>query len=98
MLGHGELAKPLWRACRRAGLRRVGWHILRHTFASHLVMRGVPLKAVQELLGHTTIQMTMRYSHLAPEIGRQAVAVLEQPANGDAMAPAWHLHGTMAGN
>jgi integrase len=98
MLGHGELGKPLARACRRAGLRRVGWHVLRHTFASHLVMRGVPLKAVQELLGHATIQMTMRYSHLAPEIGRQAVAVLEQPQGGDAMAPAWHQRGAVAGN
>jgi len=52
---------PLWRACRRAGLRKIGWHCLRHTFASHLVMRGVPLKAVQELMGHATIEMTMRY-------------------------------------
>jgi site-specific recombinase XerD len=34
--------------------------VLRHTFASQLVMRGVPLKAIQELLGHATIDMTMR--------------------------------------
>ena len=35
---------PMWRACKRAGLRRIGSHVGRHSFASHLVMRGVPLK------------------------------------------------------
>ena len=40
----GRCKWPLWRACKRAGLRRVGWHVLRHTFASHLAMRGVPVK------------------------------------------------------
>jgi integrase len=68
---------PLWRACRRAGLRRIGWHCLRHTFASHLVMRGVPLKAVQEMMGHATIEMTMRYSHLSPDVKRDAVKLLD---------------------
>ena len=41
-------------------------------------MRGVPLKAVQELLGHGTITMTLRYSHLAPEVRRDAVELLDQ--------------------
>ena len=76
-LTKGECKHPLWRACKRAGLRRIGWHVLRHTFASHLVMRGAPLKAVQELLGHATIMMTMRYAHLAPEIAREAVKLLD---------------------
>ena len=40
-------------------------------------MRGAPLKAIQELLGHATIQMTMRYSHLAPEVAREAVRLLD---------------------
>ena len=40
-------------------------------------MRNVPLKAVQELLGHATIEMTMRYSHLSPEIPRDAVKLLD---------------------
>ena len=42
-------------------------------------MRGVPLKAVQELLGHSTIQMTMRYAHLGPEVTRDAVNLLDRP-------------------
>jgi integrase len=78
-LTKGEAKWPLWRACKRAGLRRVGWHVLRHTFASHLVMRGVPLKAVQELLGHASIEMTMRYAHLAPDVSREAVKLLDAP-------------------
>lgn len=64
-------------ACRKAGLRDVQWHALRHSFASHLVQKGVPLKAVQELLGHSTIEMTMRYAHLAPAMLADAVAVLD---------------------
>ena len=82
----GELRHPLRRACRKAGLRDVGWHDLRHTFASHLAMRGAPLKAVQELLGHSTIQMTMRYAHLAPHVAREAVALLDRK---DGPSPTW---------
>ncbi len=78
-LTKGEAKWPLWRACKQAALRRVGWHALRHTFASHLVMRGVPLKAIQELLGHATIDMTMRYAHLAPDVTRDAVQLLDAP-------------------
>jgi len=66
-----EYKWPMWRACKKAGLRKISWHVLRHTFASHLVMKGVPLKAVQELMGHATIEMTLRYSHLSPEIGAE---------------------------
>jgi len=63
-------------ACRRAGLEDFRFHDLRHTFASHLVMNGVSLKAVQELLGHADIKMTLRYSHLSQAHLKEAVAVL----------------------
>lgn len=60
-----------------AGLGSVGWHVLRHTFASHLVQRGVTLAVVKELLGHADIRTTMRYSHLAPGAERGAVKLLD---------------------
>jgi len=69
---------PLWRACKRAGLRRIGWKVCRHTFASHLVMKGAPLKAVQELMGHATIEMTMRYAHLSPDVRKDVVQLLDR--------------------
>ena len=64
MLTRHEADTLLARALRRSGIGGFGWHALRHTFASHLTMRGVPLKAVQELLGHASIAMTVRYAHL----------------------------------
>jgi len=67
----------IWRTCKRAGLRQFGWHTLRHTFASHLAMKGVPMRVIQELMGHATIEMTMRYAHLAPNVMEDAIELLE---------------------
>ncbi len=53
-------------ALRRAGLTGVSWHKLRHTAASRRVMAGVDLVSVKAFLGHSSIETTMRYSHLAP--------------------------------
>jgi len=66
----GPLERALCEAdiCREQG--RIGWHDLQHTYGSHLAMRGVPLKAIQELMGHATIEMTERHAHLSPEVRR----------------------------
>jgi integrase len=69
--------KRLYKMCDAAGLRRIGWHVLRHTFASQLVMAGAHLKAVQELLGHTDIQTTMRYAHMSPSTLSETVKLLD---------------------
>ncbi len=71
------MSQRLTEACVTAGIRRITWHVLRHTFASELAIKGVPLHAVQTLLGHTTIMTTMRYSHVAPSALRTAIDLLD---------------------
>jgi integrase len=60
-------------AIKQAKIADYTWHCNRHTFASRLVMAGVDIRTVAQLMGHATIQMTMRYAHLAPE--REQLAV-----------------------
>ncbi len=66
-----------------AEIENFKWHDLRHTFASRLVMAGEDLRTVQELMGHRTIHMTVRYAHLAPEHKLAAVQKLCPAANGN---------------
>ncbi|MCG2706883.1 MAG: site-specific integrase [Candidatus Omnitrophica bacterium] len=54
------------------------FHALRHSFASHLVMSGVDLNTVKDLMGHKSIEMTLRYSHLSPSHKKRAVDLLCQ--------------------
>ncbi|MBI3988851.1 MAG: site-specific integrase [candidate division NC10 bacterium] len=68
-----EISHAFTRAVRGAGIENFHFHDLRHTFASRLVMAGVDLRTVQELLGHKTLTMTLRYSHLSSSHQRQAV-------------------------
>ena len=63
----------LYRAQQRAGLPKKGAHILRHTFCSHLAMRGTPQRAIQELAGHAKSSTTEIYMHLAPRALQDAI-------------------------
>ena len=65
-------------AARRANVKK-GVHILRHTFCSHLSMRGAPAKAIQELAGHADLTMTQRYMHLSPAALDAAIRLLDEP-------------------
>lgn len=72
-------------ACRKAGIRDFHFHDLRHTCASWLVMAGVDLRAVAEILGHKTIRMTMRYSHLSPDHLQKTVSVFDKITSTDTL-------------
>jgi integrase len=61
----------------RAGIKNFRFHDLRHTFASHMVMRGASLKDLQELLGHKSMSMLLRYTHLTQEHKKKAVNLLQ---------------------
>ncbi len=77
LLTRTEIDTLLRHAVKRAKLRSIGWHIMRHAFCSHLAMRGVPVRTIQELAGHAGIMTTMRYMHLTQSAVDEAVRVLE---------------------
>jgi integrase len=71
-----EMKKAFKSALKRPDINDFRFHNLRHTFASLIIMKGGTLKNVQELLGHKTMTMTLRYAHLTQEHKRKAVNLL----------------------
>jgi integrase len=81
-LSQSSSIKKLHKTCERAGIRRIGWHTLRHTFASHLAQSGANIVAIQQLLGHTDIKTTMRYAHINRDVLKVAIGNLNKAKEG----------------
>lgn len=63
----------------KAGIKRIRWHDLRHTYASLLISQNLPIKYIQRQMGHSSIQVTLdRYGHLMPDIHNQAISALNR--------------------
>ncbi len=77
-------ARVLKRACLMAGVPVVSWHKLRHSCATQLLSCGVPLQAIKELLGHTSLEVTSIYAHVAPNLAWEYMHLLSAPAIGGA--------------
>ena len=89
-----DMAKhPFNRATRKAGVRTIRIHDARHSFASQLVMDGVPLTAVKEYLGHSDLAMTMRYAHLSPAARQEYVSRLDESPKRTDANQAWSQNG-----
>jgi integrase len=72
-----RVIKAIRAAQRIAHTQVAGVHVLRHTFCSHLAMRGAPARAIQELAGHADLTMTQRYMHLSPSATEDAIRLLD---------------------
>jgi integrase len=72
-----DLDTGLKLACKKAGIEGITWHRLRHTFTTRLLEQGVDVVTVQQLLGHSTVLVTMRYAHPNLDSKRHATAKLE---------------------
>jgi integrase len=80
----GQIRTAWEGAVKKAGLVDLRFHDLRHTGASHMVVRGASLQDVKEILGHSDLKMTMRYAHLSPAHLRTAVERLDGLTSGAA--------------
>jgi integrase len=82
VMTESALREAVARAARRANLRGTGPHMLRHTFCSHLAMKGAVPGAIQRLAGHRDLGTTQRYMHLSPAAVDHAIRLLEAPMAG----------------
>ncbi|MBZ0170868.1 MAG: tyrosine-type recombinase/integrase, partial [Phycisphaerales bacterium] len=73
-----DVQRLVRQAERLANLDHIGVHALRHTFCSHLAMKGAPAKAIQELAGHSDLITTQRYMHLSPAEKDHAIRLLNK--------------------
>jgi len=73
-----DVGRSFETALRKSGIEDFRFHDLRHTFASNLVMEGVDIMTVRELMGHKTLEMTLRYYHLAPNHKARAINILDR--------------------
>lgn len=81
--GRYDVKRAFDDALTNAEIEDFRFHDLRHTFASYLVMNGVDIKTVQELLGHASLTMTMKYAHLAPDHRARAIKILDTAYQSD---------------
>ena len=77
LITRDRVIKAIRGAQRVAGLHQAGVHVLRHTFCSHLAMKGAPARAIQELAGHADLSTTQRYMHLSPAATEDAIRLLD---------------------
>ncbi len=72
-----DIRSGLHNALQRAGLRKIRFHDLRHTFSANFVMSGGRILALNKYLGHSTLEMTMRYPHLSPDFIEEKIDKLK---------------------